>query len=75
MIEIPDPWMGLLVSAVKDAVTYNHGLLRSETLKEPADYEEHLLHLSQFFEYIKEEYRKQEGPNRLPLKAILGESE
>jgi hypothetical protein len=72
MIEVPDPWTGLLISALRDAIAHNHGLLRSETLKDRAEYEEHLLHLEQFFEYVKDEYRRQDKPGRLPLSEILG---
>ncbi len=72
MIDVPDPWMGLLVSALRDAIVHNQGLLRSETLKDRADYEEHLTHLEQFFEYVKDEYQRQEKPGRLTLKEIIG---
>ena len=73
MIEIPDHQMSMLVSAVKDAVTYNQGLLRSETLDDRSAYEEHLMHLSIFFEFVKEEYQRQAGPGRLPLSELLGQ--
>jgi hypothetical protein len=72
MIEIPDPYMSMLVSAVRDAVVYNQGLLRSETLDDRSAYEEHLVHLSTFFEFVKEEYQRQAGPDNLPLSEILG---
>jgi hypothetical protein len=70
---ISDTWAPLLVSAVRDAVTYNDDLLRSETLRDRADYEEHHLQLTQFFEYVKAEYRKIEGAVGLPLAELLHE--
>lgn len=70
---ISDTWAPLLVSAVRDAVTYNEDLLRSETLSNRSDYEEHHLMLTQFFEYVKAEYRKIEGVVGLPLAELLHE--
>ena len=70
---ISETWMPLLVSALRDAVTYNEGLLRSETLRDRSDYEEHLMVLMQLFEHVKEEYRKVEGRVGLPLADILHE--
>lgn len=70
---ISDTWMPLLVSALRDAVTYNEGLLRSETLRDRSDYEEHLMVLMQLFEHVKEEYRKIEDRLGLPLAEILHE--
>jgi hypothetical protein len=72
-MDIPDTWAGLLVSAVKDAVQFNNDLLRSETLRNRGDYEEHLLVLSQFFEYVKAEYKKLEGRTGVPLEKLLHE--
>jgi hypothetical protein len=71
MIEISDTWAPLLVSAVRDAVRYQEGLLRSETLRNRSDYEEHLVQLSQFFEYVKDEYKKIENAAGLPLEKLL----
>lgn len=73
MITISDTWAPLLISAVRDAVTYNEELLRSETLRNRSDYEEHHLVLTQFFEYVKAEYRKVEGKVGLPLAELLRE--
>jgi hypothetical protein len=70
---ISETWMPLLVSAVRDAVVYNEGLLRSETLSDRSDYEEHHMVLLQFFEYVKEEYRKVESSIGLPLHELLHE--
>lgn len=45
----------MLIAAVRDAVIYQEGLLRSETLRDRADHEEHYMHLTQFFEYVQKE--------------------
>lgn len=68
---ISQTWMPLLVSAIRDAVVYNEGLLRSETLRNRSDYEEHLMVLTQFFEHVKEEYRKVEREVGVSLADIL----
>jgi hypothetical protein len=68
---ISQTWMPLLVSAIRDAVVYNEGLLRSETLRNRSDYEEHLMVLMQFFEQVKEEYRKVESEVGVSLADIL----
>jgi len=68
---VSETWMPLLVSALRDAVEYNEGLLRSETLRDRSDYEEHLMVLMQLFEHVKEEYRKVEAQVGLPLADIL----
>ena len=73
MIAISDTWAPLLISAVRDAVAYNEDLLRSETLRDRSDYEEHHLVLTQFFEYVKAEYRKIEAKVGLPLSELLHE--
>jgi hypothetical protein len=70
-MNIPEPWLPLLVSSVRDAVLYHEQLLTSETLRERADYEEHYMHLTQFFEYVKTEYRKVEKEVGMPLDDIL----
>src|SRR4051794_8157251 len=73
VMDIPDTWAGLLVSAVRDAVQYNNDLMRSETLRNRGNYEEHLLVLSQFFEYVKAEYKKIESQTGVPLEKLLHE--
>lgn len=70
-MEIPNAWASLLVSAVRDAVLYQEQLLKSETLRNRADYEEHQLQLTQFFEYIKEEYKYVEAEAGIPLERLL----
>lgn len=70
-MEIPNEWAPLLVSAVRDAVLYQEGLLKSETIRNKADYEEHHLQLTQFLEFIKEEYKDVEGEAGIPLDQLL----
>ena len=70
-MEIPDTWAPLLVTSVRDAILYHEGLLRSETLRNKPDYEEHHLQLTLFMEYLKEEYKKIEDTAGLPLKSLL----
>jgi len=70
-MEISNTWAPLLVSAVRDAVIYQEQLLRSETLRNRSDYEEHFAQLSQFYEYIKSEYQKIEREAGLPLKDLI----
>jgi len=57
----------MLVSAVRDAVLYPEQLLTSQTLRNREDDEEHLMQLSQFFEFVKEQYAKQDQADRSPL--------
>lgn len=70
-MEIPNAWASLLVSAVRDAVLYQEQLLKSETLRNRADYEEHHLQLTQFFEFVKEEYKAVENDGGIPLERLL----
>jgi len=70
-MEIPNVWASLLVSAVRDSVLYQEQLLQSETLRNRADYEEHHLQLTQFFEFIKEEYKTIEDEAGIPLDRLL----
>lgn len=70
-MNVSTTWMPLLVSALRDAVVYNEGLLRSETLRDRSDYEEHYTVLMEFYEHVKEEYRKVEHEVGIPLGDIL----
>jgi len=72
-MHISDTWAPLVVSGIKDAIQFNSELLRSETLRNRGDYEEHLAVLSQFFEYLKTEYKKVEGATGIPLESLLGD--
>jgi hypothetical protein len=57
----------LLMSALRDAIVYHEQLLTSQTLKNRWEYEEHLVHLTQFFEEVKEEYKRHEAEIGFPL--------
>ncbi|MCF6257158.1 MAG: hypothetical protein L3J98_01905 [Gammaproteobacteria bacterium] len=70
-MDIPNTWAPLLVSAVRDAILYQENLLKGEALRDRSDDEEHLLQLSQFFEFIKEEYKEVEKAVGIPLEKIL----
>lgn len=70
-MEIPNVWAPLLVSAVRDAVLFQEQLLKSETIRNRADYEEHHLQLTQFLEFIKEEYKEVEAEIGMPLERLL----
>lgn len=70
-MEIPNTWAPLLVSAVRDALLYQQRLLASETLRDRADYEEHVVQLSQFLEYIKAEYQQIEASVGMPLEKLI----
>ena len=70
-MQIPNIWAPMLVSAVRDAILYQENLLKSETLRDRADYEEHHLQLTQFLEFIKEEYKSVENEAGIPLEKLL----
>jgi len=70
-MEIPDGWASMLVSAVRNAVLYQEQRLTSQTLRNREDYEKHLMHLSQFFEFVKGEYAKLDQAGRIPLDDLL----
>lgn len=70
-MEISNTWAPLLISAVRDAILYQESLLRSETIRDKSDYEEHHLQLTQLVEYLKEEYKKIEKEVGLSLSDIL----
>ncbi|WP_431261134.1 hypothetical protein ACQ86G_14185 [Roseateles chitinivorans] len=59
----------MLLQSVRDAILYHEGLLRSETIRphERADYEEYYVHLTQFLEILKKEYRAVENDVGVPL--------
>ena len=70
-MNIPDTWSPLLISSVRDAILYQEGLLRSETIQDRSDHEEHHLQLTQSFEYLKQEYKHIEDDIGLPLNKII----
>lgn len=45
--------------------------MRSETIRDKSDHEAHHLQLTQFLEYLKEEYKNVEDEVGLPLNKIL----
>ena len=63
MLEISKPHLALLVSALNDAVKYNEAFLSSETINDVSDYEEHLLCLENFQDWLEKEYKKLEKDN------------
>jgi len=50
---------------------FNERLLESETLRDRADYEEHLVQLSLMFEHVKEEYGRLDPKGRVPIERLL----
>lgn len=71
MIEIPNAAAPLLVQSLRDAGRYNEALLKSETLRNRDEYEEHLVELSQFYAEIKSQYKKRESKIGIPLEDIV----
>ena len=61
----------MLVSAVRDAVLYQQQLLTSQTLRHRADYEEHLVQLTIFMDFINSEYKNIEDKTGIPLDQLL----
>jgi hypothetical protein len=76
MLNISKPHLALLVSAVNDAIKYNESFLRSETIKDVSDYEEHLLSLENFQQWLEIEYRKLQSqhPDLLKYERLVGRS-
>ncbi|XPF94004.1 hypothetical protein ACM9HF_18625 [Colwellia sp. RE-S-Sl-9] len=72
-MKIPKAYIPTLLSAIRDSALYNEQLLKSEKLRDRDDYEEHYVHLTQFFEYLKEEYQNNEEQYDLKLEQILPE--
>lgn len=70
-MEIPNIWAPLLLSSVRDAILYQEGLLRSATIRNRSDYEEHHLQLTQFLEYLKEDYKRIEDEIGIPVEKIV----
>lgn len=70
-MNISIPWAPVVVQAVNDAITYHTQLLRSETLRNRDDYEEHLINLERLLEYLKGEYKLIEDQAGIPLEKLL----
>ncbi|HET6149524.1 MAG TPA: hypothetical protein VFH68_18450 [Polyangia bacterium] len=62
-IDISEPHLTLLVSAVNDAIKYNEAFLHSETIKDISDYEEHLVGLESLQQWLEAQYRKAQAAN------------
>jgi hypothetical protein len=70
-MKVSNIYAPLLISAVRDAILYQEGFLKSETIKDKTDYEEHIMQLSQLLELLKEDYKGIEQEIGLPLEKIL----
>ena len=70
-MEIPNTWAPLLLSAVRDAARYTEGMMKGETIKDKADYEEHHVELTQLLAFLKSEYQKIEKDVGIPMKDFL----
>jgi hypothetical protein len=60
MLNISRPQLVLLVSALNDAIKFNEGFLRSETIRDVSDHEEHLQCLENFQAWLEQEYKRLE---------------
>ncbi|GAA6168011.1 hypothetical protein [Sessilibacter corallicola] len=70
-MEIPNHMASMLISAVRDGLLYQDQLQKIETLRNREDYEEYILQLSQFLEFLKEEYKVIEEEAGIPLEKLL----
>lgn len=70
-MKVPAIWAPLVVSSVRDAILYQESLLRSDTVRNPEDYEEHIVQLTELLEYLKEEYKEIESEAGIPLEKLL----
>ena len=70
-MEIPNVSAPLLVSPVRDAVLFREQLLKSQTIRNRADYEKHHLQLTQFLEFIKSDYKLIEKDVGIPIEKLL----
>ena len=72
-LDISKPNLMLLVSALDDAIRYNEGFLRSETIKDITEYEEHLLCLENLQDWLEDEYKnlEREFPDLMKYEEIV----
>jgi hypothetical protein len=72
MLVLDKNQLSLLISAVRDAIRYNEGFLRSETIRDVSDYEEHILCLENFAEWLRDQYRalEKQHPDLRPYDEI-----
>ena len=71
LMKVPTAWAPLVISAVRDAILYQESLLRSDTIKNKEDYEEHIVQLSELLEELKLEYKKIEGEAGIALDKLV----
>lgn len=64
MIEISEELAPVLVAAIRDATKFNSALVRSETIKDPSDIEEFLLHLGNLELEVRRQYEVLEKGNK-----------
>jgi len=69
-MKISNPHAPLLISAVRDAIRYNNSLLESETIRDKSDLEDYIVQLTTMYEFICDEYRKNESQYGIPLKEL-----
>ena len=53
-MDLPDGWASLLASAIRDAMAHHERLRADGAPPDPADHEEHPMHLSQLLAYVQE---------------------
>ncbi|MCW8126396.1 hypothetical protein [Microbulbifer halophilus] len=70
-MKVPATWAPLVISSVRDAILYQESLLRSDTIRNPEDYEEHIVQLTELLEYLKAEYKEIEEDAGIPLEKLL----
>ena len=66
MISVSPNLATLMVAAIRDAMKYNEGLLRSETIRDVTDIEEYLVSLGMLEMEVKRQYEKMEKDEGLP---------
>ena len=64
MIKISNELAPVLVAAIRDATKYNSALAQSETVKDPTDIEEFLIHLGNLEMEIRRQYEALEKQNK-----------
>lgn len=62
-LEISEQHLALFASALNDAIKYNEAFLKSETIKDVSDYEEHLVCLESLQGWFEDEYKRLEKEN------------
>jgi hypothetical protein len=67
-VEIPNRLAPMLLTSVRDAMTFTEGLMSSETV---TDHEEHLVPPSSLLEFLKEEDQEIENEVGMPLEKLL----